>query len=83
MFLELSRNEHVTSTILNVNTCSISTISTCYHASELQEHFCTTVCSIFCFSGYTDQACDTIKIMPVISTTIDFALGTNGKKKKD
>ena len=38
MFLELSRNEQVT-TVLNVNTCSISTISTCYHASKLQEHF--------------------------------------------
>lgn len=39
MFLELSRNEQVTSPVLNVNTCSISTISTCYHASKLQEYF--------------------------------------------
>lgn len=73
----MSRNEQVTSTVLNVNTCCIYIISTCYHVSELQEYFLCNLCNIFRFSGFTDQACEPIKIMFVIPVIIDFALGAN------
>lgn len=32
---------------------------------------------VSCYSGFIDQACEPIKIMFVIPTTIDFALGAN------
>ena len=61
----------------NISDARIYIISTCYHVSQLQEYFICNLCNIFCFSGFTDQACEPVKIMFVITITIDFALGAN------
>lgn len=79
----MSRKEQVTNAVLNVNTCCIYIISTCYHVIELQEYFLCNLCNIFRFSGFTDQACEPIKIIPVIPIPIDFALAANRIKQKD
>lgn len=79
----MSRNEQVTNAVLNVNTCCIYVISTCYQVIKLQEYFLCNLCNIFRFSGFTDQAYEPIKIIPVIPITIDFALAANGIKQKD
>lgn len=63
--------------VLNVNTCCTYVISTCYDVCELPKYFLCNLCNIFCFSGFTDQACEPIKIMFVIPITIDFAHGAN------
>lgn len=74
----MSRKGQVTNAVLNVNTCCIYIISTCYHVSELQEYFLCNLCNnIFRFSGFTDQACEPIKMMFVIPIIIDFAPGAN------